>query len=397
MAKNNMETFAKISTRLWQNEKVRTLAMEHPSAFAVWTFAISYCAGELNDGELSRFHLKCLLGASDEDIDALIDAHLLDKHENGTLWLHDFVEAQGRSRADVEAAKERKAEAGRQGGKASGESRYAKQPASKPKQPRSISEAEPKQPRSISEAEPKQPRSKTKPDTDTDTDTDTDKNSSNEEFSLPQTPSVEGAGEEEQETEAIRENTADDHAISFEQAQEIVRRVREFYPAVKFRGRSYEPGIILQSDAILRVAGSQPDIVDWFVARCRAYVEHQSEPRYVTEFATYVRGGGPSGKRPYWEIDWASQPMPVDPRQEAEAKRHERNMRDVDYLCRHWRDEECQLAALELPEKAQALARARYPDEWYKLWRRGTKLKEREKQAAKTPADAHPNTSTGVP
>ena len=76
MAGHDMETFAKLSTRLWQNEKVRVFAMEYPSAFSVWTFAISYCAGELNDGELSRFHLKCLLGASDEDIDALIDAHL---------------------------------------------------------------------------------------------------------------------------------------------------------------------------------------------------------------------------------------------------------------------------------------------------------------------------------
>ena len=105
MAGHDMEKFAKLSTRLWQNEKVRVFAMEHPSAFSVWTFAISYCAGELNDGELSRFHLKCLLGASDEDIDALIDAHLLDEHEDGTLWLHDFVAAQGRSRADVEEAK----------------------------------------------------------------------------------------------------------------------------------------------------------------------------------------------------------------------------------------------------------------------------------------------------
>ena len=137
MAGHDMEKFAKLSTRLWQNEKVRVFAMEHPSAFSVWTFAISYCAGELNDGELSRFHLKCLLGASDEDIDALIDAHLLDEHEDGTLWLHDFVAAQGRSRADVEEAKAKKAEAGRKGGAASGKSRNVKQDSSKTKQTRS--------------------------------------------------------------------------------------------------------------------------------------------------------------------------------------------------------------------------------------------------------------------
>ena len=161
MAGHDMETFAKLSTRLWQNEKVRVFAMEYPSAFSVWTFAISYCAGELNDGKLSRFHLKCLLGASDEDIDALIDAHLLDEHEDGTLWLHDFVATQGRSRADVEEAKAKKAEAGRKGGAASGKSRNVKQDSSKTKQTRSTNEAD-----------VKQDSSKTKPDTDTDTDTD---------------------------------------------------------------------------------------------------------------------------------------------------------------------------------------------------------------------------------
>ena len=197
MAGHDMEKFAKLSTRLWQNEKVRVFAMEHPSAFSVWTFAISYCAGELNDGELSRFHLKCLLGASDEDIDALIDAHLLDEHEDGTLWLHDFVAAQGRSRADVEEAKAKKAEAGRKGGAASGKSRNVKQDSSKTKQTRSTNEAD-----------VKQDSSKTKPDTDTDTDTDTDKNSSNEEFSLPQTPS---------QAEGAAESADEDYPIEFEQ------------------------------------------------------------------------------------------------------------------------------------------------------------------------------------
>lgn len=204
MAGHDMEKFAKLSTRLWQNEKVRVFAMEHPSAFSVWTFAISYCAGELNDGELSRFHLKCLLGASDEDIDALIDAHLLDEHEDGTLWLHDFVAAQGRSRADVEETKAKKAEAGRKGGAASGKSRNVKQDSSKTKQTRSTNEAD-----------VKQDSSKTKPDTDTDTDTDTDKNSSNEEFSLPQTPS---------QAEGAAESADEDYPIEFEQFWETYPR-----------------------------------------------------------------------------------------------------------------------------------------------------------------------------
>ncbi|TPF91458.1 MULTISPECIES: hypothetical protein [unclassified Bifidobacterium] len=349
MSRNNMETFAKISTRLWQNEKVRTLAMEHPSAFAVWTFAISYCAGELNDGELSRFHLKCLLGAADEDIDALIDAHLLDEHEDGTLWLHDFVEAQGRSRADVEAAKERKAEAGRQGGKASGESRAAKQPASKTKQTRSTSEADPKQ----NEADPKQneepakqPASKTKPDTDTDTDTDTDKNSSNEEFSLPQTPSR-GPGE----------SLDGEYPLAFEQFWATYPRKegkRKAFEAWK-RARRKTNNALLIAHASLYQADPNRD------------------PGYTLTPANWLDGE-----------HWLDDPLPEkrrpgqpDPQAEKAAR-----LRDVDWLCTHVDDPEAQDAALELPEKAQALARARYPDEWYRLWRRGMKRREQAKQEA---------------
>lgn len=372
MAGHDMEKFAKLSTRLWQNEKVRVFAMEHPSAFSVWTFAISYCAGELNDGELSRFHLKCLLGASDEDIDALIDAHLLDEHEDGTLWLHDFVAAQGRSRADVEEAKAKKAEAGRKGGAASGKSRNVKQDSSKTKQTRSTNEAD-----------VKQDSSKTKPDTDTDTDTDTDKNSSNEEFSLPQTPSqAEGAGEEDSWSEDnLKANLGEEpRAISYEQAKAIVEQVRGFYPASKMRGRSYERTLVLESAPIVKAAGAAPDIVAWFVNRCREYVARQSEPRYVTDFGIYVAGGGKADKRPYWEVDWANEPMPKSPEEEKAEAEHERRLRDVDWLCSHVDDEECQRATLALSEKQQALARSKWPDEWYRLWRRAENLRDREER-----------------
>lgn len=371
MSRNDMETFAKLSTRLWQNEKVRMFAMEHPNAFAVWTFAISYCAGELNDGELSRFHLKCLLGASDEDIDALIDSHLLDEHEDSTLWLHDFVATQGRSRADVEEAKAKKAEAGRKGGTASGKSRNVKQDSSKTKQARSTDEAD-----------VKQDSSKTKPDTDTDTDTDTDKDFSNEK-SLPQTPSqAEGAGEEDSWREDnLKANLGEEpRAISYEQAKAIVEQVRGFYPASKMRGRSYERTLVLESAPIVKAAGAAPDIVAWFVNRCREYVARQSEPRYVTDFGIYVAGGGKADKRPYWEVDWANEPMPKSPEEEKAEAEHERRLRDVDWLCSHVDDEECQRAALALSEKQQALARSKWPDEWYRLWRRAENLRDREER-----------------
>lgn len=120
---DDMDKFAKLGSMLWRNGKARMLAREHPHAFAVWTFALSYCAHLLNDGMLTDFDLRGILGASDDDIDALIEARMLERHDDGTLWVHDFVQAQGRSRADVESMKERRAEAGRRGGTKSAASR----------------------------------------------------------------------------------------------------------------------------------------------------------------------------------------------------------------------------------------------------------------------------------
>lgn len=116
---DGMERFAKLGAMLWRNGKARTLAKEHPHAFAVWTFALSYCAHLLNDGMLTDFDLKGILGASDDDIDALLDARMLERHDDGSLWVHDFVQAQGRSRADVEIASGSRREAARRAGIAS--------------------------------------------------------------------------------------------------------------------------------------------------------------------------------------------------------------------------------------------------------------------------------------
>ena len=122
------------------------------------------------------------------------------------------------------------------------------------------------------------------------------------------------------------------------------------------------------------------------MTRCRAYVDAQSGPRYVVDFAVYLKGGGRGDRKPYWQADWESMPRePTDAEARAATER-ERNLRDVDYLCSHWRDEECQRAALALSDKQQALARSKWPDEWYKLWRRGEQLREREQREKAGPA-----------
>lgn len=120
---DDMEKFAKLGSMLWRNGKARMLAREHPHAFAVWTFALSYCAHLLNDGHLTEFDLTGILGASDGDVDALVEARMLDRHDDGSLWVHDFVQAQGRSRADVESTRGKRAEAARRAGLASAQAK----------------------------------------------------------------------------------------------------------------------------------------------------------------------------------------------------------------------------------------------------------------------------------
>lgn len=117
---NSVQQFAKLSSQLWRNEKTRTFAVEHPEAFAVWTFAISYAVNQRSDGLLSGFDLRVILGASPEQLDQLVEANLFERLEDGCYLIHDFTETQGRSLKDVEhdrRQRARKAAAVRWGGK----------------------------------------------------------------------------------------------------------------------------------------------------------------------------------------------------------------------------------------------------------------------------------------
>lgn len=125
---NDMGIYAKLGAMLWRNGKARRFAEEHPRAFNTWVFALSYCTHLLSDGQLSDFDLRGILGASEEDVTALIDAGFLDVHDDGSVWVHDFVSAQGRSRADVEESKLSRSESARRAGRASAKARSQQKP-----------------------------------------------------------------------------------------------------------------------------------------------------------------------------------------------------------------------------------------------------------------------------
>lgn len=363
--------YGKLSNGFHSNTKVKKLRRLCPSALGVYAVAISYCSDVLNDGVMSEDDVIYQLDATEEDIEALLKVGMFERLEDCSYRIHDYLKHQS-SREQVETkaegARNRKRKQ-RSEAEVTPESREDKTNVTSMSR-RDSSNVTPES-REDSLTKNQEPITKNL------------KNSSNEEFSLPQTPSqAEGAGEEDSWREDnLKANLGEEpRAISYEQAKAIVEQVRGFYPASKMRGRSYERMLVLESAPIVKAAGAAPDIVAWFVNRCREYVARQSEPRYVTDFGIYVAGGGKADKRPYWEVDWANEPMPKSPEEERAEAEHERRLRDVDWLCSHVDDEECQRAALALSEKQQALARSKWPDEWYRLWRRAENLRDREER-----------------
>lgn len=363
--------YGKLSNGFHSNTKVLKLQRMRPSALGVYCMAISFCSDVLNDGVMSEDDVIYQLNATEEDIEALIKVGMFEHSDDGSYRIHDYLSHQS-SREQVETraegARNRKRKQ-RSEADVTPESRWDETNVTSMSR-RDNSNVTPES-RWDSLTKNQEPITKNL------------KNSSNEEFSLPQTPSqAEGAGEEDSWREDnLKANLGEEpRAISYEQAKAIVEQVRGFYPASKMRGRSYERTLVLESAPIVKAAGAAPDIVAWFVNRCREYVARQSEPRYVTDFGIYVAGGGKADKRPYWEVDWANEPMPKSPEEEKAEAEHERRLRDVDWLCSHVDDEECQRAALALSEKQQALARSKWPDEWYRLWRRAENLRDREER-----------------
>ena len=367
--------YGKLSNDFHSNTKVKKLRRICPSAIGVYAVAISYCSDELNDGVMSEDDVLYQLDATDDEVEALLKVGLFERDDDGSYRIHDYLVHQS-SREQVESkaegARNRKRKQ-RSGAEVTPESREDN------KNVTSMSRRDSANVTPESRCDPfnQEPRTKNQ------------KDFSNEQ-SLPQTPSqAEGADEDEiawEESTARANLEAVPRAIGYEQAKRIVDRIGEFYPPNRFRGRSYAQTLVMQSAPILKAAGNAPDVADWFVTRCRAYVDAQSGPRYVVDFAVYLKGGGRGDRKPYWQADWESMPRePTDAEARAATER-ERNLRDVDYLCSHWRDEECQRAALALSDKQQALARSKWPDEWYKLWRRGEQLREREQREKAGPA-----------
>ncbi|MCI1984095.1 MAG: hypothetical protein LKJ47_04915 [Bifidobacteriaceae bacterium] len=147
-----METFAKLDSKLYLNPKWIMFSTAHPLAAVVWVGSITYCVDNLTDGFIPDMIATRVLGADSSVAQDLEEADMWERVNNG--WqVHDFLSAQ-RSRKEVESLKKARSEAGKAGGRKSGEARRSKAEAGASH---------------VVEATSNQ----TEPDTDTDTDTTT--------------------------------------------------------------------------------------------------------------------------------------------------------------------------------------------------------------------------------
>lgn len=252
---DDMEIYAKFSARGYENPKLMELALNHPNAYRVWTWAIMYSVRNLTDGFVAEIVAKNTLFAKKKDLEILENLGFFEPNTMGTgdgisylkgWFIHDFLDAQGRSRADVEELKAKKAEAGRQGGIASGKAR-AKQTGSKGEAPAS----------DVLQAPVKQTESKTKPDTDTDTDSNL--------LITPLTPSKPDlAG--------------------------LLDSLERLYPTNRFDGKTSQARMQLEIEwpKIVKAAG-EADPREFLEAKTRAYVG-ATEERFVKTFSRFIGG-----------------------------------------------------------------------------------------------------------
>lgn len=115
---SDMGTWAKLSTQLWSNSKWRMFSTSDPASAVLWVNAISFCADHLTDGRVSAFEASTFLGASEREIQNLIDANFADSDGHGGFIVHDFVAAQGRSRDDVQTLTAKRKAAAKRAAKA---------------------------------------------------------------------------------------------------------------------------------------------------------------------------------------------------------------------------------------------------------------------------------------
>ena len=197
-----MAGYARLSNDFWQDRDVLKLRRRNPSAALLYVMAISWCSDHASDGIIAEDELLYVLNASDEDVSDLAASGLLLRgSDEGCYVIRNYLKYQN-SAEQIEQAKEKVKERQR---------RKRERDANKtvtdsdnesvtPMSRRDNESVTPMSRRDNESVTPmsfnQEPRTKNQ------------KNSSNEEFSLPQTPS---------QAEGAAESADEDYPIEFEQ------------------------------------------------------------------------------------------------------------------------------------------------------------------------------------
>ena len=204
-----MAGYARLSNDFWQDRDVLKLRRRNPSAALLYVMAISWCSDHASDGIIAEDELLYVLNASDEDISDLAASGLLLRgSDEGCYVIRNYLKYQN-SAEQIEQAKEKVKERQR---------RKRERDANKtvtdsdnesvtPMSRRDNESVTPMSRRDNESVTPmsfnQEPRTKNQ------------KNSSDEEFSLPQTPS---------QAEGAAESADEDYPLGFEQFWETYPR-----------------------------------------------------------------------------------------------------------------------------------------------------------------------------
>ena len=204
-----MAGYARLSNDFWQDRDVLKLRRRNPSAALLYVMAISWCSDHASDGIIAEDELLYVLNASDEDVSDLAASGLLLRgSDEGCYVIRNYLKYQN-SAEQIEQAKEKVKERQR---------RKRERDANKtvtdsdnesvtPMSRRDNESVTPMSRRDNESVTPmsfnQEPRTKNQ------------KNSSDEEFSLPQTPS---------QAEGAAESADEDYPLGFEQFWETYPR-----------------------------------------------------------------------------------------------------------------------------------------------------------------------------
>ena len=90
MGDDGRKGYAQLSNGFWRNVKIAELRETCRSAVGMYSMMLSYCSDRMTDGYVERKAARYLLRATDEEIDALIEAGLITETGDG-YQVHDYL------------------------------------------------------------------------------------------------------------------------------------------------------------------------------------------------------------------------------------------------------------------------------------------------------------------